>query len=75
MDLEIVLLHEVSQKRDNISYHLFVKSKKKYKWTYIQNRNIGLDNEFMVTKGEYGGQEGWLGSLVLTYIHCYILNG
>ena len=62
---------EWSQKRNNISYHLFVKSKKiKYKRTYIKNRNIGLENEFMVTKGECGEKEGWLGSLVLTYIHC-----
>ena len=31
-----------------------LKKKKKYKWTYLQNRNrlTDLENEFMVTRGE-----------------------
>ena len=32
MDLEIIILSEISQRKtDNIGYHLYVKSKKKYK--------------------------------------------
>ena len=35
VDLEIIILSEVSQTKKNIWYHLFVKSKKQYKWTYL----------------------------------------
>ena len=36
MDLEIIILSEVSQTKKNIIwYHLYVKSKKQYKWTYL----------------------------------------
>ena len=53
MDLEIITLSEVSQTKTNaIWYDLCVESKKKkYKWTYLQNRNRlkDLENEFMVT--------------------------
>ena len=56
MNLEIIILSEVSQTKTNIiCYHLYVESKKKwYKWTYIQNRNrpIDVENKLMVTKGE-----------------------
>ena len=41
VDLEIVILGDVSQRKKNtVQYHLFIESKKKwYKWTYLQNRN------------------------------------
>ena len=41
VDLEIIILSEVSQRKTNIIwYHIYVESKKKlYKWTYIKNRN------------------------------------
>ena len=57
MDLEIITLSEVSQTEKNIIwYHLYVESKKWYKWTYLQNRNISTDIEtkLMVTKGDRG---------------------
>ena len=40
MDLEIVILSEVSQRKRNvICYCLYMESKKMYKVTYFQNRN------------------------------------
>ena len=37
LDLEIIILNEVSQTKTNICYHLYVKPKKKKrdKWTYL----------------------------------------
>ena len=62
MDLEIIILSEVSQtEKDNIIwYHLYVESKKQYKWTYLQNRNrlTGIENKLTVTKGDSEGGEG-----------------
>ena len=55
MDLKIIILSEVSQTKTNIIwYHLYVKSKKCYKWTYLQNRNrlTDIENEPMITKGD-----------------------
>ena len=55
MDLEIIILSEVSQTKTNIIwYHVYVKSKEKHKSTYLQNRNrlIDIGNKLMVTKGE-----------------------
>ena len=46
-----------SQTKTNIIwYHFYVKSKKWYKWTHLQNRNIltDIENKLMVTKGERG---------------------
>ena len=58
MDLESVILSEVSQRRRNIVWHPFcTESKEKwYKWTYLQNRNrlIDFENELKVAGG---GQE------------------
>ena len=54
MDLEIIILNEVHQTNANIIYHLYVESKKWYKWIYIQNRNrlTDIENKLMVNKGE-----------------------
>ena len=40
-------------------YYLYVKSKKRYKWTYLQNRNrlTDLENKIMVTKVERCGRD------------------
>ena len=54
MDLEIIILNEVSQWKTNIIwYHLYVKSKNGYKWTYFeeQKQTHRLEN-LMVTKGD-----------------------
>ena len=74
MDLEIIILSEVSQKETNIIWnHLYVESKKWYKWTYLQNRNSLTDikNKLTVTKGE-GEEEGLIRSLGTEYTHYYI---
>ena len=61
MDLEIIILSEVSQTEKD-KYHmilLYKESKKKwYKWTYLQNRNglTDIKNKLMVTKGGWGGE-------------------
>ena len=40
-------------------YHLYVGSKKWYKWTYLQNRSrvTNVENKLMVTKGIGGGNK------------------
>ena len=74
IDLEIIILSEVSQTKTNIMcYDLYVESKKKYKWTYLQNRNrvTDVENKFMVT-GEVGGgrdKSGAWDELTHTAIH------
>ena len=54
MDLEIIILSEVSQIGRQVSYYLHVKSKKHlHKWTYLQtNRFTDLENKLIVTKEE-----------------------
>ena len=58
MNIEITILSEISQKekeKDHI-ISLYVKLKKWYKWTYLQNRDrlADIENKFMVTKEESG---------------------
>ena len=43
MDLEIIMLNEISQRKINTIYHLHVESKVSHKWTYLQNRNRVTD--------------------------------
>ena len=61
MDLEIITLREVSQRKTNIMwYYLYAESKKKwYRWTCLRSRNrlTDLGNELMVTGGKGGGEE------------------
>ena len=62
MDLEVIILSEVNQRKTNIIwYHMQNLKKNRYKWTYLQNRNrlTDLENKLMVTKGErWGAGEG-----------------
>ena len=64
--LEIIILSEVSQIKTNITYHLYVESKKMTQMNYLQNRNSLTDTEnnlmgekkkqkncLIVTKGEW----------------------
>ena len=75
MDLEIVILSEVSQTQKD-KYHMILLIcgilKKKKKRTYLQNRNrlTVLENELMLPVGK-GEGEGQIGSLGLTCTHCY----
>ena len=63
MDLEIIILSEVSQKRktNTIWYHLYVESKIVHKWTYLLNRNrlTDIENRVMVAKEEGKGGLDW----------------
>ena len=49
MDLKTVILSKVRQR---LWYHLHVETKKEYKWTYPQKRNIvtDIENKFMAMK-------------------------
>ena len=64
MDIEIVILSEVSQTEED-KYHDIAymwNLKKGYKWTYLQNTNSHSgENKLMVTKGEKGGGRDKLG--------------
>lgn len=70
-NLEIVILSYVSQRKTNIIwYHLYVKSKYRYKWIYLQDRNRIRD----VENKTYGYQHVRWGDKLedkLTYTHCY----
>ena len=74
MNLESLVLREVSQSKINIiRYHLYAESQKKkkgYKRTSLQNRNrvIDLENKFMVTKGDRL-EEGWTGGVEMAHAH------
>ena len=54
MDLEIIILSEVSQMKTNTTYHLYAESKKMIQINYLQNGHRFMDtkNKFMVAKGE-----------------------
>ena len=63
MDLEIIIINEVSQRHYdiqvtylNIYFHFYVESKIWFEWTYLQNRNrlTDIENKVMITKGESG---------------------
>ena len=57
MDLEIIILSEVSQKgkdKYHMIYHLCVESKIWHKWPYLQNRLTDIENKFTVTKNREG---------------------
>ena len=60
MDVEIVILREVSQTQKDKYHMIYVESKKWYKWIYSQNRNsvTDVENKLMVTKGERAGEGG-----------------
>ena len=58
MDLEMIILSEVSQTKTNIIwYHLYVESKKNDTNELIQNRNrpTDVENKLMVAEGERVG--------------------
>ena len=64
MDLEIIILSEVSQTNTNtIWYYLYVESKMRHTWTYLWNKNrlTDVDNRLVVAKGEKGWSMDGLG--------------
>ena len=78
MDLETLILSEVSQKENTntIWYHLFMESKIWNRWSYLkitnkQKRIMAKKSRLGVSKGERGGH---LGDFFLD-ANCYIWNG
>ena len=66
MDLEIIILSDVSQTEKDKHHDLaYVWSlRKSYKWIYLQNINrpTDIENKYMVTKRERAGRDklrGW----------------
>ena len=74
MDLEIIILSEVSQRKRWIVYDITYmwNLKRWYKWTYLQNKQTHRHSKLMFTKGERGVGEGKIRRLGLTYTHYYI---
>ena len=66
MQLESIILSEVSQKRQITWHYLHVKSRIQLKWAYLQSRNRPTDIEerFVVAKGREEG-ERWTGNFRL----------
>ena len=57
MQLEMIILSEVSQRKTNtIWYHLYMESKIWHKWIYLWNRNRLTDVENRLAKGEGVGR-------------------
>ena len=55
MDLEIVILNEVSQiekEKYSMTYHMWNRKRKLYKWNYLQNRKrlTDVENKLMVAE-------------------------
>ena len=69
MKLEIIILSEVSQRMTNIIYMWNLK--KRYKWTYLQNRNrlTDIEDKLMVTKEEKGGINEEFGIKIYTLLY------
>ena len=57
MNLENIILSKISQTEEDIMYHLYVESKKLYKWIYIQNKHRLTDIE---NKSTQRGRGGWI---------------
>ena len=56
MDLEMIILSEVRQRKTNIMwYHLYVESKKWCKWIYKTERDSQTPGNKLVTKGDKWG--------------------
>ena len=75
MDLEIITLSEVSQRKKNITwYNLYVESKKNYTYELIYKTETDSQTQKMnswLTEGK-GGWEGQIGSLVDMYTLLYL---
>ena len=84
MDLEIIILSEVSQKEKgkfhmipiSIWYHLYVKSKIWPKWTYLKNRNrlTDVEDRLVVAKGGEGGVDWEFGVIICKLLYREQMN-
>ena len=73
MDLEIVILSKISQRKTNIIwYHIHVEPKENdtMNWYTKLRQTHGHRKQFMIAKGE--SVEGSTGSLGLKYTHYYV---
>ena len=64
MDLEGIMLSEISQRKINtVWYHLYVESKKYNKLVNIKKRSrlTDIENKLMITSGEREGGRGNIG--------------
>ena len=68
------MLSEIKRKTNTIWYHLYLETKKEYKWISMQNRNRPADIEsmFVVTKGEREVEEDQTRGMRLTDTYNYI---
>ena len=59
MDIEIILLGELRQRKTNIIwYHLYVSQNKWYKWTYLQDRSItDIEDKHVYKRENMGGSD------------------
>ena len=70
MQLEMIILSEVSQTKTSYDITYMWNIKKWYKWIYLQNRNRFMDteNKLMVTKGDSWGRGREINKYTLLYI-------
>ena len=70
---EIIIQSAVCQRQISYDTVFMCSLKKRYRWTYFQNRNrlTDMENKFMVTKGERG-PEGQVKRLGLIYANYYM---
>ena len=69
IDLEIIILNEVAQRKTNVSYHLYVESKKKGDTSELICTTETDSEKPMVTEGDRCGWREWTGVLGLVYAH------
>ena len=75
MQLEIIILGEVSCKEKNNSwYYLHVGSEIWHKWTYLWSTVMNTENRLVIAKTE-GAGEGWSDRLRWVNMSYYIQNG
>ena len=71
MDLEIVILSEISQRQMSYDITYIWNLKKWYKWIYLENRLTDFENKLTVIKGEiWMGRMSWafgIGKCTLVY--------
>ena len=73
MDLEIIILSEVSQTKTNIIYDLYVESKKRTNELFhsAETDSQSLKTNLWLPKGT-GGGEVWPGSLGLAFMYTIV---
>ena len=69
MDLEIIIISEVSQTEKDKYHMILLIFKKRYKWTYLQNRNRPTQKtNLWLPKEKAGGRDSGVNIYTLLYI-------